>query len=50
VIFSAWLRANNCEQYADTFEANDIGLDILGELTDQDLAELGCRSAIAAGY
>src|SRR5579864_1919958 len=37
----AWLRANGCEQYADAFEANDIGLDIVGELTEQDLAELG---------
>jgi class 3 adenylate cyclase/tetratricopeptide (TPR) repeat protein len=37
----AWLRANGCEQYADAFAANDIGLDIVGELTDQDLAELG---------
>jgi class 3 adenylate cyclase/tetratricopeptide (TPR) repeat protein len=37
----AWLRANDCEQYAAVFEANDIGLDIVGELTDQDLADLG---------
>ena len=37
----AWLRANNCEQYADAFAANDVDLDILPELTEQDLAELG---------
>jgi class 3 adenylate cyclase len=36
-----WLRASNCEQYADAFEANDIGLDIVGELTEGDLAGLG---------
>jgi class 3 adenylate cyclase/tetratricopeptide (TPR) repeat protein len=37
----AWLRAHNLEQYADAFEANDVDLDILPELTEQDLAELG---------
>jgi class 3 adenylate cyclase/tetratricopeptide (TPR) repeat protein len=36
-----WLRINNLEQYADTFEANDIGPDILPELTEQDLEQLG---------
>jgi class 3 adenylate cyclase/tetratricopeptide (TPR) repeat protein len=36
-----WLRRNKFEQYADRFEANDIDLDILPELTDDDLAELG---------
>ncbi len=42
----AWLRANNCEQYADALEANDFNLDILPELTEQDLAELG----VSLGY
>ena len=37
----AWLRANKFEQYVDAFEANDIDLDILPELTEQDLAALG---------
>ena len=36
-----WLRANKFEQYVDAFEANDVDLDILPELTEQDLAELG---------
>ncbi|HZB92184.1 MAG TPA: adenylate/guanylate cyclase domain-containing protein, partial [Stellaceae bacterium] len=37
----AWLRSINFEQYADAFEANDVDLDILPELTEQDLAALG---------
>jgi class 3 adenylate cyclase/tetratricopeptide (TPR) repeat protein len=36
-----WLRGNNLEQYADVFEANDIDLDILADLDDNDLAQLG---------
>jgi class 3 adenylate cyclase len=36
-----WLRRNNFEQYADTFEANDIDLDILPELSEHDLERLG---------
>jgi class 3 adenylate cyclase/tetratricopeptide (TPR) repeat protein len=36
-----WLRANNLEQYADAFEANDIDLDILPDLNDHDLEQLG---------
>ena len=36
-----WLRRNKLEQYADTFEANDIDLDILPELTEADLENLG---------
>jgi predicted ATPase/class 3 adenylate cyclase len=36
-----WLRRNNLEQYADAFEANDIDLDILVELSDRDLEQLG---------
>ena len=36
-----WLRANNLEQYAAAFEANDIDLDILNELDDHDLEQLG---------
>jgi class 3 adenylate cyclase/tetratricopeptide (TPR) repeat protein len=37
----AWLRKNKLEQYADAFEANDIDLDILSELTEHDLEKLG---------
>jgi len=36
-----WLRRNNFEQYADAFEANDIGIDILPELSERDLEQLG---------
>ena len=36
-----WLRDNNLEQYAAAFEASDIDLDILAELDDRDLEQLG---------
>jgi class 3 adenylate cyclase len=36
-----WLRSNNLEQYADALESNDIDLDILPELNDLDLEQLG---------
>ena len=36
-----WLRRNKFEQYADAFEANDIDLDILPELNERDLEQLG---------
>ena len=36
-----WLRRNNFEQYAEAFEANDIDLDILPELSEHDLEQLG---------
>jgi class 3 adenylate cyclase/tetratricopeptide (TPR) repeat protein len=36
-----WLRSNGFEQYADAFEANDIDLDILPELSERDLEQLG---------
>ena len=36
-----WLRQNKLEQYADAFEANDIDLDILPELSEQDFERLG---------
>jgi class 3 adenylate cyclase/tetratricopeptide (TPR) repeat protein len=36
-----WLRDNKLEQYADAFEANDIDLDILADLSDSDLEQLG---------
>jgi class 3 adenylate cyclase len=36
-----WLRRYKFEQYADAFEANDIDLDILPELTERDLEQLG---------
>ena len=36
-----WLRGHGLEQYADTFEANDIDLDILPDLSERDLEQLG---------
>jgi class 3 adenylate cyclase/tetratricopeptide (TPR) repeat protein len=36
-----WLRGNKFEQYADVFEANDIDLDILPDLSEHDLEQLG---------
>src|SRR5689334_9425880 len=36
-----WLRANNLEQYFDAFEANDVDLEILPDLDDHDLEQLG---------
>jgi class 3 adenylate cyclase/tetratricopeptide (TPR) repeat protein len=36
-----WLRGNNLEQYAQAFESNDIDLDILPELSERDLEQLG---------
>jgi SAM domain (Sterile alpha motif) len=39
-----WLRSHKLEQYADAFEADDIGLDILTELSERDLEQLGLSS------
>jgi len=36
-----WLRRNKFEQYADAFEASAIDLDILPELSERDLEQLG---------
>jgi class 3 adenylate cyclase/tetratricopeptide (TPR) repeat protein len=36
-----WLRSIKFEQYADAFEANDIDLDVLPELSERDLEQLG---------
>jgi class 3 adenylate cyclase/tetratricopeptide (TPR) repeat protein len=36
-----WLRDHKLEQLAETFEANDIDVDVLAELTDGDLEKLG---------
>ena len=38
---SDWLAANGLGQYAETFAANDIELDLLPSLDDADLRELG---------
>jgi class 3 adenylate cyclase len=36
-----WLQRIGLEQLVDTFAANDIDLDVLPELSDEDLKELG---------
>jgi len=36
-----WLRGNNLEQYTEAFESNDIDLDVLPELSERDLEQLG---------
>jgi class 3 adenylate cyclase len=40
-----WLEANGLAQYADAFEANDIDLDLLGQVDDQMLKDIGVSSA-----
>ena len=37
----AWLRGLGLERHAELFRANDLGLDVLPDLTDADLAVLG---------
>jgi len=41
---AAWLSALGLSQYAEEFERNDIGPDLLQSLTDQDLRDLGVQS------
>ena len=36
-----WLRRNGLEQYAQTFRDNAIDADVLSDLTDEHLRELG---------
>jgi hypothetical protein len=36
-----WLASIGLEQYAEVFEANRIGVDVLPLLSDQDLKDLG---------
>src|SRR5713101_4031309 len=38
---SLWLAEIGLGQHAETFAANDIDLDVLPDLTDEDLKELG---------
>src|SRR5262249_56306258 len=39
-----WLEKLGLEQYAQRFAENDIDFDLLADLTDQDLKELGVAS------
>ena len=36
-----WLRSLGMSEYAQRFAENDIEIDVLSELTDQDLEKLG---------
>ena len=38
---SAWLVQQGFERHAEAFEAQDITIDLLPDLTDADLKELG---------
>ena len=40
-----WLEAIGLGQYADAFEANDIDMDLLRQIDDQALRDLGMTSA-----
>ena len=37
----SWLAACGFERFADVFEENEVDLEALGELTDDDLNEMG---------
>ena len=39
-----WLESHSMGQYAEAFEANDIDVDLLPELTDETLRQLGVAS------
>jgi len=41
---TAWLSELGLSQYAEVFQRNDIGPDLLESLTDQDLRDLGVES------
>jgi hypothetical protein len=40
-----WLEAIGLGQYADAFEANDIDMDLIRQIDDQALRDLGMTSA-----
>jgi class 3 adenylate cyclase len=40
-----WLEAIDLAQYADAFEANDLDIDLLGQIDDQVLKDIGVSSA-----
>jgi class 3 adenylate cyclase/predicted ATPase len=41
---TAWLTQIGLSQYAEVFQRNDIGIELLDSLTDQDLRDLGIQS------
>ena len=40
-----WLEAIDLAQYADAFDANDLDIDLLGQVDDQVLKDIGVSSA-----
>ena len=40
-----WLEAIDLAQYADAFVANDLDIDLLGQVDDQVLKDIGVSSA-----
>ncbi|KAL6050364.1 Receptor-interacting serine/threonine-protein kinase 3 [Balamuthia mandrillaris] len=36
-----WLKENNCGKYAELFKKEDVTFDVLAEMTDKDLRDLG---------
>jgi class 3 adenylate cyclase len=42
---SKWLESINLGQYADAFEANDIDIDLVTQVDDQMLKDIGVSSA-----
>jgi hypothetical protein len=46
---SRWLAEQGLAQHAEAFAQNGVAGDILHELTDADLKELGSTSATASG-
>jgi hypothetical protein len=44
-----WLESIGLSQYAELFEAERIEFDVVAQLTDEDLREIGIPSAIASG-
>ena len=40
-----WLAAIDLAQYADAFVANDLDIDLLGQVDDQVLKDIGVSSA-----
>ena len=39
-----WLETIGLGQYADAFDANEIGMDLLGQVDDQMLKDIGVAS------
>jgi hypothetical protein len=46
----SWLDGIDLGQYAGAFEANDIDLDLLGQVDDRVLKDIGVSSASSAAH